>query len=567
MFETKWDILNDIQSNQLTDDDIIRNILINKGMTEEDEIKEFLSDKPKKTYEPLLFKDMPEAIELIVKHIKEKKSIWIYGDYDVDGITSISLLMDFLSNFTDNLNYYIPLRHEEGYGVNADAIRDIKNKGGQLIITVDCGSTSATEISLAKELGMEIIVTDHHNMGDEKPECLIINPKQEDCEYPFKLLCGCGIAFKLAQGIRKELNAPKSYLTRILDLVALGTVADVVSLQDENRTLLKYGLKQIHKGTRPGLKNLIEEIQINLEDVSAGDIGYRIAPHFNASGRIDDARDSVELLLLKDEIKIKKQVKYLIECNEKRRELQKYCEEKCKDIVEQKYKDDLFLVVNSRDGHEGVVGIVAGRIRDTYYKPTLIISEAKEKGMLKGSGRSIDDIDIYKELKKHEHLFTKFGGHKNACGFSLKEENLEELRKKLNEEASHMEEDVFVQKIKIDCELTPDLITLSLIEKLRCIEPYGMGNSKPKFLIRNFNITNPLERRIVGNFKNHIRLEGQFNFKGKVANLNMIGFNLADKYLKELNGQNTIEVVGFPEINEFRGQRSPQFKIQDIKNL
>ncbi|PAB58774.1 single-stranded-DNA-specific exonuclease RecJ [Anaeromicrobium sediminis] len=565
MFETTWQVLNKEDINNIDTDEIIKNILKNKGILEEEQIKEFLSDKPQRTYDPFLLKDMKEAVEKIVNHIENKKSIWIYGDYDVDGITSISLLMDFLSNFTDNLNYYIPLREEEGYGLNCDAIRDIKEKGADLIITVDCGSTSINEVSLAKELGMDIIITDHHNIGEEKPDCLIVNPKQEDCEYPFELLCGCGIAFKLAQAIQKRLDGPKKYLAQVLDLVALGTVADVVPLVDENRTMLKHGLNRINKGSRTGLKTLIDKIELKLGTITSTNIAFIIAPHFNASGRIDDAKASVRLLLSEDMDEINSLVSHLIECNNARKELQVTCIEKCKNIVEENYTDDLFLVVNSEDGHEGVIGIVAGKVRDAYYKPALILTGSSEDGILKGSGRSIEHIDIYEELKKHEDLFVKFGGHKNACGFSIKSENLDLLREKLNEEASKKDKEIFVKRIKIDCELMPSQITLEMIEKLKSIEPYGMGNEKPKFLISDAYVNNPYEYRFMGKEKKHIKLKIKSNKYNDNTKLDLVGFNMADRYMNKLNGTNQVQVVGFPDVNHWNGNVYIQFKIEDIK--
>lgn len=488
MIETYWDILDDNGDFPMMGKDIhpiVQKILIHKGITDVEAMKEFLSPKPQRTYDPFLMKNMREVVDVIVAHIQQGKSIWIYGDYDVDGVASIAVLMDFLKRFTSNLHYYIPLRAEEGYGLNCEAIEDIKKQGADLIITVDCGSTSVKEVQLARDLGMEIIVTDHHNLSDTVPNCLILNPKQGDCNYPFKLLCGCGIAFKLAQGIQKTLDAPKSYLNDLLDVVALATVADVVPLIDENRTLLKYGLKKMTNCTRPGLKGLIEVLDLAEKDITTTHIGFILGPHFNASGRIDDARAGVELLLETDGKKIEALIRHLVTCNHERKTIQDKGLELCKIRVEKNYLEDLFLVVDSEGTHEGVIGIIAGKIRDFYYKPTLIVTEGHEEGIMKGSGRSIDGMDIYEELKKCSDLFIKFGGHKNACGFSIERDKLETLRRRLNEQAKRIKEEspeVFVKTIKVYAELKPSELTEKLLMELERIEPYGMGNEKPQFL-------------------------------------------------------------------------------------
>ncbi|QXM05342.1 single-stranded-DNA-specific exonuclease RecJ [Crassaminicella indica] len=570
MHKTNWEMIDKDKSIDHFDraDAIIKKILMNKGITTEEEIEEFLSEKPQKTYNPFLLKNMKEIVNTIIDYINKKKSIWIYGDYDVDGIASISLLMDFLSNFTNNLHYYIPLREEEGYGLNCDAIKDIKEKGGELIITVDCGSTSVEEVELAKNLGMEIIVTDHHNLSEEVPDCLILNPKQEDCPYPFKFLCGCGIAFKLAQAIQKNMGAPKKYLSDILDLVALATVADVVPLIDENRTLLKYGLKKLNNPTRLGLKYLIEAVGLKDKNISAGHIGFVLGPHFNASGRIDDARAGVELLLSKEQHKIKYLVEHLVTCNNERKAIQKKGLEICKAKVEKYYMNDLFLVIDSEGTHEGVIGIVAGRIRDLYYKPTLIVTRSQDEGILKGSGRSIDDIDIYEEMKKCKDLFIKFGGHKNACGFSIEESKLELLRKRLNEEAFKIKKqspNKFVKTIKIECELKPSQITEEFVKALEKIEPYGMGNEKPYFLIRQIKVDNNKEKVVMGKNHEHLRLRGVSEKYHDSTEILAVGFGLAENYVNELNCPEIVDIVGFPNINEWNGYKNMQLMIRDMK--
>lgn len=571
MIETYWEILDKQQEFRCVHEKIhpiIQKILVHKGITDPREMEEFLSPKPQKTYDPFLMKNMDGAVDVIIEHIRENKSIWIYGDYDVDGIASIAVLMDFLKPFTRNLHYYIPLRAEEGYGLNCEAIEDIKSRGADLIITVDCGSTSVREVQLAKELGMEIIVTDHHNLSDRVPDCLILNPKQEDCPYPFKLLCGCGVAFKLAQGIQKRLNAPKSCLNDLLDVVALATVADVVPLIDENRTILKYGLKKINNCTRPGLKRLMEAVGLAGKNITATHIGFILAPHFNASGRIDDARAGVELLLEVDPEKIEELVGHLVACNEERKSIQDKGLELCKEKVDQSYKDDLFLVVDSQGIHEGVIGIIAGKIRDLYYKPTLIVTESHEKGILKGSGRSIDGIDIYEEMKKCADLFIKFGGHKNACGFSMEKDKLDVLRRRLNAQAREIKEkapETYVKTIKVYGELKPAEITKKLLQELEKMEPYGMGNEKPQFLLSQLKVENSPEAVVMGKNQEHLRLKGLSCKFGDLTPIQAIGFGLAEFYIQHLGCPEKVDIVGFPSLNEWNGYKNMQFLICDIK--
>lgn len=571
MIETYWDILDNSQSLSMVGEDIhpiVQKILIHKGITDIEEMNEFLSPKPQRTYDPFLMKNMGEVVDVVIDHIQKGKSIWIYGDYDVDGVASIAVLMDFLKRFTANLHYYIPLRAEEGYGLNCEAIEDIKKQGADLIITVDCGSTSVKEVKLAKDLGMEIIVTDHHNLSDTVPDCLILNPKQGDCNYPFKLLCGCGIAFKLAQGVQKKLNAPKNYLNDLLDVVALATVADVVPLIDENRTLLKYGLKKMTNCTRPGLKGLIRALELEGKDITTTHIGFILGPHFNASGRIDDARAGVELLLEGDTKKIDSLIRHLVACNHERKAIQDKGLELCKAKVEKNYLEDLFLVVDSEGTHEGVIGIIAGKIRDRYYKPTLIVTEGHEEGIMKGSGRSIDGMDIYEELKNCADLFIKFGGHKNACGFSIEKDKLVILRRRLNEQAKVVREEspeVFVKTIKVYAELKPSELTESLLQELERIEPYGMGNEKPQFLLSCLKVDNSPQVVAMGKNQEHLKLKGLSQKWNEKIPVHAVGFGMADLYIQQLHCPEEVDIVGFPRINEWNGYRNMQFMISDVK--
>ncbi|CAH2213294.1 single-stranded-DNA-specific exonuclease RecJ [Tepidibacter aestuarii] len=552
----------DVKGEKIQGLSVVESILHYKGITDKKEIEEFLSDKPKKTYDPFLIKNMKEAVDKIKCHIQSGNKIVIFGDYDVDGVTSSALLVEFFSNITYNIDYYIPNRFSEGYGLNKDAIKSIKeDMEADLIITVDNGISSFDEVNYAKEIGLDIIVTDHHNPPEKLPECIIINVKQDDDEYPFKELCGCGVAFKLAQALQRELDLPRSTLSAPLDLVALGTIADLVPLVDENRTLVKYGLKNINSNKRLGIASLRKEVGLDDKEISAGRIGYVLGPCFNAAGRIEDAKLGVKLLLEKNEDEAKKVAAILHNLNSERQAIQEKGEEFCRLLVETNYMNHDFLVVRADGVSEGVIGIVAGRIKDLFYKPTLVVTKSEE-GYLKGSGRSIKGINIYDELVNVSDLFLGFGGHEMACGFSLEEDKLDELREKLDRRAKKIKDidsNIFVPKLNVMTELDAEQLSVELINEISKLEPYGMANAKPLFMIKDIQV-NPSWTKGCGKNNVHLKLSGK---KGNTF-LSGIGFSLAEKY-EALNNQNTVDVVFSPEINEYNGKVSPQMVMEDIK--
>lgn len=541
---------------------IVESILRCKGITEKEEIEEFLSDKPQKTYDPFTIKNMTEAVGRIIYHIQKGSKIIIAGDYDVDGVTATSLLLQFLSGITKNIDYYIPNRFTEGYGLNLEAIKHIKEEmKADLIITVDNGISSVNEVDYANELGVEVIITDHHNPPDKLPNCLIIDVKQEGDSYPFKELCGCGVAFKLAQAIQKTLGLPKSTISKLLDLVTLGTICDIVPLIDENRTLIKYGLKSINKNKRLGLSVLRQIVGLKDKEITSGRIGFVLGPCFNAAGRLEDAKYGVQLLLSNDINKAMKLSKYLYSLNNERKLVQEAGERHCKDIVERNYIDNDFLVVRADDISEGVIGIVAGKIKEIFYRPTLVVTKSDE-GHLKGSGRSISGINIYEEMKTCSDIFIGFGGHEMACGFSIEEDKLDELRSRLDFRAKRIKKenpDIFVPKLNIMTQLSPEELTIELINDISKLEPYGMGNPKPIFMINNIEVDRNRTKGC-GTKGKHLKFVGKSN---NVV-LNGIGFSLTERYRREGEPQ-SVNVAFAVDINEWNGNVKPQMIIEDFK--
>ncbi len=536
-------------------DEILNEILAKRGITEAEDISEFLSDKPKKTYDPFLLLNMEAGVDLLLSEIKKGTKLCIYGDYDADGVTSICILSHVIGMLTDNYTYYIPSRFEEGYGLNKEAVKKIHDDGVGLMITVDCGSVSYDEVEYAKELGMKVIVTDHHSIEDIKADCILINPKQKECMYPFKGLAGCGVAFKMAQAIQQKTGLPKAAINDVLDLVAVGTVGDVVSLTDENRTIVKYGLNKINSGSRKALNHLSKSI--SLPWITSENISFGIAPHINAAGRMAYAGEAVELFLAKDDTTIDEKVKNLIYYNSQRKKKQEDAYNQGMTMIK---GDENFILLHMEGIHEGIAGIVAGKIKESMGRPVAIVTPSGE-GFLKGTGRSIDKVDLFKLLKSQEALFERFGGHKSACGFLLKEENLEVLREGLEvcmEQMVEADPEIFEKEASWDVELDPDEITVELSKELMKIEPVGQDNPKPNFLLKGVFCE---QLRFMGEEKNHARFIAAGDY-GKGAEC--VLFKKAQDLKEMLLGGEPLDITGTVEFQKWNGRERVQFIIEEI---
>jgi single-stranded-DNA-specific exonuclease len=538
----------------------ILELLSLRGITEEKDVVEFLSTKPKRTYNPFLLRNMEEGVDFILAAIRSNKNICIYGDYDADGITSICILRILLSHLTDNVMHYIPSRFSEGYGLNRCAIDKLKAKGVDLIITVDCGSTSYEEVEYAKSIGLDIIVTDHHSIMDKKADCILINPKQEGCPYPFKGLAGCGVAFKLAQAIREKAKLPKSITNGLLDIVAIGTIGDIVPLIDENRTLAKYGLYELNKNDRLGIRLLVESISMNSSTLRSDQIAYCIVPHLNAAGRMKDAMIGVDLLLSKEPDRARKLANELVIHNAERKRIQEETFSKCVELVEEQCKDCTFPIIRAENAHEGITGIVAGKLKDIYEKPVIIATPCD--GLLKGTGRSTDRVDMFQILDQYRDMFIRFGGHHGACGFLMSEENFLSFKKKANDDLADRvkaEPDLLQQRAQFDMLITGVDLTLDFLEQLEMMEPFGCNNRRPVFCLSGVSLSN---QQKMGKEGNHARF---FAHCADGSSAECVFFAKAIQHEELIHGHGLLDLYGTLQLNVWNGSKKVQFVVERIE--
>ncbi|MGF6375803.1 single-stranded-DNA-specific exonuclease [Clostridiales Family XIII bacterium PM5-7] len=535
-------------------------LLHKRGITTEEELTEFLSDKPQKTYDPFLLHNMEAGVDLILSTIEHYGRICIYGDYDADGVTSTALMMDVLGQLTDNLTYYIPSRFSEGYGLNCSALDKIKEDHVDLVITVDCGSVSCDEVQHAKAIGLNILVTDHHTIADKIADCLVINPMQPQCQYPFKHLAGVGVAFKVAQALAAKSELPKEAVNRTLDLVGIGTIGDIVPLIDENRTLAKFGIRAVNVTKRKGLEQLILGIGLQKGNVRSENISYIIVPHLNAAGRMGDASVGVKLLTSSDDGEIAEAVETLISRNHERKKVQNLTFEQCKTVLEEQYQDDLFYVIDLPDAHEGITGIVAGKVKEAYGKPTVVVTPTGED-CLKGTGRSIEGVNIYTLLKNSEALLERFGGHEAACGFTMKKEHLEQLRGNLNREMERLLADnpnLFDQRTQADLFLSGPDVCLELIEEINKLEPFGCDNEQPKIHLDVM----PRMMQKMGSEKQFTKFVGILS---DGSQLPCVIFNQADQYDELLQKNEKVSIIGALSSQTWNGKTNLQFTVQNVE--
>lgn len=535
----------------------IGQILKNRGINSEEDAEIFINPSLDYLRDPFLMKDMEKAVYRIEYAIKNKQNIWIYGDYDVDGVSSTSVLCLYFDSIGFPVKYYIPNRLEEGYGINEDAIGVLKNQGCDLLISVDCGITSVKEVELANQLGIDVIITDHHEVQDEIPNAYaVINPKQENCNYPFDMLCGCGVAFKLIQALTPAEEF-KTSMYNYLEIVTLATICDIVPLVDENRIIVKNGLKLMKDGINLGLKELIKVCGIDTDKIGSSHVGFSIGPRINASGRLGYSYLGVELFTTKSKEEAIEIASLLEDKNNERQMIEAKMYQEAEDIIngDERYKDDKVLVIANKGWQHGVIGIVASKLTEKYYKPTILLTIEDEEAT--GSARSIKGFSIFDTLVKCSDLLGKFGGHEQAAGLSMDKNNIDELRRRVNEIADYnLTDEDMIENISVEFELNEGSIDFNLIEELHSLEPFGMSNPSPRFIIRDLEIRSIFR---MGKEKNHLKLNLE---KDKVYEC--VGFNMA--YMAEnYEVGDKVDVLFQLDENNYMGSRKIQFLLKDIR--
>ncbi|HUT70479.1 MAG TPA: single-stranded-DNA-specific exonuclease RecJ [Desulfatiglandales bacterium] len=542
---------------------LLASLLIHRKVTSPDSAEHFLSPKLGALRDPFLFKDMERAVELITSFVKDRRKITIYGDYDADGITATSLLVGFFSWLETPVSYYIPHRIEEGYSLNEAAIKKIAAARTELIITVDCGISSPSEIALAKGLGMEVIVTDHHQLPvNFEPCCLTINPCQPDCSFPFRELSGVGLAFYLAIATRAYLresgffnNSDEPDLKALLDLVALGTVADIVPLIEENRILVKNGLSLLSESRRPGMSELLRVSGIKKgQEITTHDIGFRLAPRLNAMGRLGSAHGAVRLLTTDNETEAVRIAERMDSLNTQRQAIESRILSQAREMIDRTegFEKHRTIVLCDPSWHRGIVGIVASKILEEHNRPTLILGGDGE--VAKGSGRSIDGFDLYEALCDLSDVLTHFGGHSGAAGVTLEAKKLEEFRVKFEKLArDRIDPKDMAPKIEVDARLDLESITPQLMKELEMLPPFGCQNPQPIFWAGPLEVASS---KVVGNDHLKLRLKQQGIIFDSIA--------FGKGALHPLQGK-SVDALFHIETNTWRGMESIQLVIVDLR--
>lgn len=558
-------------------------LIVNREINDENILNSYINPTYKYLHQPTDMKDIKKAVSIIKEKIKANKKIRIIGDYDVDGIISVYILYTALSKCGANVDYEIPDRIKDGYGINENIVKIAYDEGVDTIITCDNGIAAIEQIKYAKELGLTVIVTDHHDVPfiEENGERTfissdadaIINPKQIECRYQFKSICGAGVAFKLMEALYEELGMDKNDCYKLIEFVAIATVCDVVDLIDENRIFVKNGLKMLNNTNNIGIIELKKANGLEDKEITAYHLGFVIGPCLNASGRLDSAKKGLELLLMNDEEKAKNLAIEIVELNDARKNMTKEGVDKAIDIIENTdINNDDILVIYIPDIHESLAGIVAGRIKEKYNKPTIILTKSEDG--VKGSARSIEEYNMFEGLLACKELLDKFGGHPMAAGLSLQEDKIDILRSSLNRKCELTQDDL-TKKIMIDTSLPLEYLNLNLIEELNVLEPFGKGNSKPVFGVRDAKITNA---RILGKDKNVLKLRLLLsnnitmdamifndieNFEEKI--ISKYGKEILEDLYNKSNNSVNMDFTFYPSINEWNGNKSIQIIVNGIR--
>lgn len=545
-------------------DQVTARIIRNRDVIGEKAIERYLHGSRKDFYSPWLLKDMEKAVAILQEKIENRNRIRIIGDYDIDGVMSTYILLESLRGLGCDVDMMIPNRITDGYGINEHLIEQAWQEGRDTIITCDNGIAAVTQIRKAKDLGMTVIVTDHHEVpfedleGERKeilpPADAIVNPKQKACSYPFAGLCGAVVAMKVMEALYEKMAPEVDLVDKMLPFAGIATIGDVMDLQDENRILVKEGLQRLHHTTNLGLQELIRVNNLEPENISPYHIGFILGPCLNASGRLDTAKRALQLLLADSREEAAVLAGDLKNLNESRKEMTAQGLEKAIEQVEStSMMEDTVLVVFLPECHESLAGIIAGRLRERYHKPSFVLTRGEEG--VKGSGRSIESYSMYEKLCECKEYLTKFGGHPMAAGLSLEEENVERFRRKLNEQSGLTEEDL-VEKVTIDVPMPIHYIRKDLVQELSLLEPFGKGNEKPLFAQKNLWVS---QMRVFGKNRNVVKMrltdENGYPMDG-------VYFGNGDEFAEEGRGKRKISIVYYPDINMYQGRESLQVIIR-----
>ena len=532
---------------------LLATILSNKNISSENEIEKFLNPTRNDFYDPFLMPDMKIAVDRILEAMSKKEKIIIYGDYDVDGITSITVLKQFLEDRGIEVGQYIPNRLNEGYGLNKKAIEEIVKQKYTLMITVDCGISGVEEVEYANSLGIETIITDHHEQGEEIPNALaVVDAKRKDNKYPFNQLAGVGVVFKLIQALGICLGLEEKEYLKYLDLVCVGTISDIVPLVDENRVIAKLGLKLVQVTKNIGLKTLLDTV--GYKKIDSITISFGVAPRINACGRMGFQNEALDLFLTKSEKEAMEISDRLNEYNRERQDTEKKIFSEALQKIEKSEKDKPCIILGSENWHHGVIGIVASKVTDMYFKPSILI--CFEDGIGKGSGRSVPGFDLYEALSKCDKYVEKFGGHSMAIGITVTQDNFNKFKEEFEEYTKNSDIDKIVPIIYIDQEVTLKDINLKAAKELQLLEPFGEGNKMPLFLYKNLRIDSI---RALSEGK-HLKL----TLKDDNYIIDAIGFNMGALANEYLIGDK-IDVVGTLEINSFNNVEKIQINLKDVR--
>ena len=551
---------------------VLARIIINRDIKEED-FSLYLKSDLSLMHDAGSLYGVEDAYNEIMSEIKKGNKIRVVGDYDIDGVCSSYILVKSLKRFGANADVRIPDRIKDGYGINDNIINEAANDKISMIITCDNGIAAHSQMELARKLGIKVIITDHHEVYQEDGKDylpvadVVINPKRSECKYPFKSICGALVAYKLMEYMYERLYGKKMYeddeLSDLLEVAAIATIGDVMPLVDENRVLVKHGLKSLMNTNNLGLRALIKATGMEGKKISAYSIGFVIGPCLNAGGRLENALVALNMFMSRNSDEANEYAMHLKELNDERKDLTAMNVKVAVELAEREYADDDILVIYLENCHESIAGIIAGRVREALGKPTIILTDAfGEDGMIKGSGRSIESYNMFEALYEVKDIFEKFGGHHMAAGMSLKRDRLDEFRKRLNENSKLTKED-FIQKIWIDVPLPFSYISLDFVRELEKLEPYGNKNEKPKFARKGIKI---LSKNILGKNKNVVKMVLEDD---DGTRLDGIYFCDGEAFFEELKGNNEIDIIYYPDINEYGGRESLQVIITGykIKNI